>query len=204
MLGLNKYNIGQLFIFIKDQVRFKESLNSLKHQIGLTSQVDLTSWITEGMRRNIADCFYSSISYILFRILVNHSLKQLTDMALSPWSDIESSTSSQEYSELLEQEVIKYYGLKPNQCMVLGVINQEEIKTAHIWPKDRSTGMIIFNLQHEINNPRNCLRWIKSIEEEFDQLSLTIIEEDCQLKVHLKILNAIIDFLPSSPSYESV
>ena len=49
LLELNDYMIAQLFSLINVQVRFHKSLNLLKNEIGIRSQQDLTSWMTEGM-----------------------------------------------------------------------------------------------------------------------------------------------------------
>jgi hypothetical protein len=64
LLELNDNMIAQLFSIIKVQIRFHKSLNSLKNQIGLRSQQDLT----EGMMMSDADCFYCLVSYVLFSV----------------------------------------------------------------------------------------------------------------------------------------
>ncbi len=158
--------------------------------------------MTESMIMSDADCFCSSISYFFPHILDNYLLNTLVDIAISPWLEL-SSTSSQEYLSSLKEEVIKYYCLQSDECMVLGVVKQGKIRTAHIWRRSKANTMYLFNLQNKIDSPRNWLRLTKSIEQEFDRLSLTIIQENSQLKVQT-ILNIAIDLLHSISSYQSV
>ena len=115
-------------------------------------------------------------------VIVNHLLKTVVDMAISPWSDL-SSNSSHRSSECLKDDVLNYYDLRPNQCMVLGILSQGKVRTAHIWPRSKGNTMALFNLHNKVNSARNCLRLAESIEQEFDRLSLTIIQEDSKLKV---------------------
>ena len=115
-------------------------------------------------------CSFLLLRNMLFAscILVNHVLKTLVDALISPWLELSSSTSSQEFSRTLKEEVIRYYCLEPDEYMVVGVVKQGKVRTAHIWPRFKASTMSFFNLNNQINNPRNCLRLMKSIEKEFD------------------------------------
>jgi hypothetical protein len=131
--------------------------------------------------------------FILF--LVDNLLKTIIDLSMNPWIDL-SSNSSQSSSRSLKYDVIKYYNLLPNQCMILGVVRNIKVQTAHIWPRCKGNTMGLFNLKNPVNCVRNCLRLTESIEKEFDRLSLTIIRDTSHLKV-CHIRNTIIDLLYS-------
>jgi hypothetical protein len=122
---------------------------------------------------------------------------------MSLWLELTSSTSSREYSRSLKEKVINYYCLRSDECMIVDVVKQGKVRTAHIWPASRANTIDLFNLQSKISNPQNYLRLTKSIVQEFDRLSVTIILENSQLKVQ-KTLNTAIDVLHSNSLYQSV
>jgi hypothetical protein len=131
--------------------------------------------------------------FILF--LVDNLLKTIIDVSMNPWIDL-SSDSSQSSSRSLKYDVIKYYNLLPNQCIVLGVVRNIKVQTAHIWPRSKGNTMSLCNLKNRVNCIRNCVRLTESIEKEIDRLSLTIIRDKSHLKV-CHIRNTIIDLLYS-------
>jgi len=101
-------------------------------------------------------------------ILVSNDVKMLYELvqpiisrAVDPW-DITARSQTSSDTSLSKYDIIKFYNLSENECMVCG--RSAEVVNAHIWPKHTKGENLLsmFCLTTEdLNNPRNYLRLCK-------------------------------------------
>jgi len=125
-------------------------------------------------------------------------ISAVSAMLLRPWDKISQSTqSSKQSNDERTEQVLEFYGIQRERCMVLGATRAPVI-TSHIWPKHTcGQGLTIFGLVREdVNNERNLLRLHHRIEHHFDRRNLIfqiVDSHPTRLRLKLVVLNSEIN-----------
>jgi len=105
-----------------------------------------------------------------------------------PWEKISNGSRSDKATVTLSPLIAQFYGLRMNECQLLGLLpSSEAIKSAHIWPNwTDGLQLPLFGLEtSDAQHPRNFLRLHSDVEHAFDHKRLTFRLQGAELMIHV-------------------
>jgi len=77
---------------------------------------------------------------------IKDGMKLIIDEALDPWLNIRTHDGSTEMGENRKTQVLAFYKIKSNVCMITGPGGSQHIKNAHLWPNHTKGKVLNFSI----------------------------------------------------------